>query len=194
MVNINKVYTRTGDDGDTGLLGDERLAKSAPRIEALGTVDELNCHMGKIFTDVPKGHNLRAKITRIQNDLFNLGASIALHHHATQNSPNIIDKDVTTLEQEIDHMNNQLEPLTSFILPQGSAAIAQIHITRSVCRRAERRMVELHQTESLNAPLLQYINRLSDWLFVLARYVGHVLKHKETLWQPNTGAHANEKK
>jgi cob(I)alamin adenosyltransferase len=194
MVEINKVYTKTGDAGTTGLLGKERLCKSAPRIEALGAIDELNCHFGMVHANLEAQQALSDAINRIQNDLFNMGAEIALQQNNIPKSLNIISpQKITELEQEIDNMNAALPPLKSFILPQGNKTIAQLHITRSVCRRAERRVVELHQTESLSAEILQYLNRLSDWLFVVARYVSHQTQHTETLWHSQAGEENAEK-
>ena len=187
MVEINIVYTKTGDDGKTSLTSDLRLLKSAPRIEAIGAVDELNSQLGLIISHAQSSdeNSTTKQLTTIQNQLFNLGAELAMM--VTEDkpaSPCIQQCDVEQLENQIDTLNSTLAPLNSFILPQGNVFISHCHVTRSVCRRAERRLVELHQNEPIRPVSLQYINRLSDFLFVLARATHQTDNLPETLWQP----------
>jgi cob(I)alamin adenosyltransferase len=186
MVEINVVYTKTGDDGKTSLTTDSRLLKSCPRIEAIGAVDELNSHLGLLIAHINNDNTaLTAELSEIQNQLFNLGAELAMMVTEPQPaSPCSHADDVKQLERRIDQMNTSLQPLTSFILPQGNLFIAHCHVTRSVCRRAERRLVELHQSEPLRPVALEYINRLSDYLFVLIRATHQQQSQPEILWQP----------
>lgn len=173
MVKLNKIYTRTGDDGTTGLVDGSRLSKDAPRMAAIGDVDELNSSLGVVALHL-SGDAL-ARLRRIQNDLFDLGADIA-----TPAAPDddfapgemvlrVIPRQVERLEAEIDAMNAALAPLTSFILPGGSAASAALHVARTVARRAERALVAAAQVDRINPSAVQYVNRLSDYLFVMAR-------------------------
>ena len=198
MVKLNRIYTRTGDDGHTQLTRNGRLIKSAPRIEAIGSVDELNCGLGVLIADLNQYSNNMGQSTdflsRIQNDLFNLGAEIAMQvTEPDPRSPCIQTSDVSKLEQDIDHMNTTLPELNSFILPQGDPCIAQAHMARSICRRCERRLVALNESEPLRATTLHYVNRLSDWLFVLARHIGQKQNIPEVTWKPNQGeTHAPE--
>ena len=196
MVTLNKIYTRTGDQGTTALATGERLPKYALRIESYGTVDETNSAIGvaRIHTgDVP---GLDAMLARIQNDLFDLGADLATPGKTAAElgyEPlRIVEAQVTRLEQEIDELNGHLEPLRSFVLPAGTAAAAHLHLARTICRRAERLVVAL-ATEGpggASEAALKYLNRLSDFLFVAARYANWAPEGRGTgdvLWTP--GAH-----
>ncbi len=172
MVKLNKIYTRTGDDGTTGLVDGSRLAKDAPRMEAIGAVDEANSILG-VAAAVVDAH--RDDLFRIQNDLFDLGADLATPADADDDfSPGemtlrIVPAQVAWLEQAIDKANETLEPLNSFVLPGGSELAARLHVARASARRAERSVVALAARERINPQALAYINRLSDYLFVAAR-------------------------
>lgn len=188
MVRITKVYTKTGDAGMTRLAGGQLVKKISPRIEAYGSVDELNAQLGMVAESLRDGEgklgNLRKKILRIQHHLFDLGSQLAvLPEDRRVNTPVIRENDVTALEAEIDEMNHALPPLTSFILPGGGETAARLHVARTVCRRAERDIIRLAEKESLDGTEIPFINRLSDWLFVAARYVAHIENVPETLWQ-----------
>ncbi|MBD59666.1 MAG: ATP:cob(I)alamin adenosyltransferase [Citromicrobium sp.] len=173
MVKLNKIYTRTGDDGSTGLVDGSRSAKHAARIEAIGAVDEANSALGLAILAIDPSDGLR----RIQNDLFDLGADLATPKGALDGEGfepgemvlRIVPAQVEWLEQAIDAANESLEPLTSFVLPGGSEAAARLHVARATVRRAERAMTALAEAEPVNPAVLHYINRLSDYLFVLAR-------------------------
>ena len=187
MVKLNKIYTRTGDDGSTGLANGERRAKCDSRVEAYGDIDETNSFIGLARLSTAAWPELDAMLLRIQNDLFDLGADLAT---PPSDQPlgyeplRIIGAQVTRLEQEIDALNARLTPLTSFILPGGSSAAAALHLARTVSRRAERRMVALSlEGESVGAPALQFVNRLSDFLFVAARIANND-GASDILWRP----------
>lgn len=171
MVKLNKIYTRTGDDGTTGLVDGSRAGKATARIEAIGAVDETNSALGLLAAALSVG-DAGSAIRRVQNDMFDLGADIATPGEDFEPSEmvlRIIPAQVTWLEQAIDAINENLEPLTSFILPGGSEQAARAHVARASARRAERTMVALAGLEPVNPAALAYINRLSDYLFVLAR-------------------------
>ncbi|WP_108662258.1 cob(I)yrinic acid a,c-diamide adenosyltransferase [Acuticoccus kandeliae] len=184
MVTLNKIYTRTGDDGSTGLGNGERRKKFDTRVASYGTVDETNAVIGCARTMGPDSR-LDAMLGRIQNDLFDLGADLATPENA--NLPyeplRIVANQVDRLEREIDELNAALNPLKSFVLPGGSALSAQLHLARTVSRRAERIMVELAQDEPVGEAALRYINRLSDFLFVAAR-VANRGGADDILWVP----------
>jgi cob(I)alamin adenosyltransferase len=165
-----KIYTKTGDDGTTGLLGSSRMLKDAPRIEAYGTVDELNAILGTARTS-RLGPDADALLSRIQQELFEVGAALADPNPAGRFHHVVSAEHITRLESEIDAMEAQLAPLTQFIVPGGSSAAAFAHLARTVCRRAERQVVRLTHEPAEQVPneLVVYLNRLSDWLFVLAR-------------------------
>jgi cob(I)alamin adenosyltransferase len=184
MVTLNRIYTRTGDGGKTRLATGEPVAKTHPRVEAYGAVDELNAQLGVARTHFADAPALDAMFERVQNDLFDLGADLATPERPRKDL-RIIASQVTRLEAEIDALNDELEPLTSFVLPGGTAAAAALHVARTVCRRAERAAVSLGETEgeSLGAAALQYLNRLSDLLFVAARYANDKGKG-DVLWRP----------
>ena len=169
MVVLNRIYTRTGDDGTSALATGERRPKSDLRFEAIGTIDELNAHVGVARLHEASLGDMGAMLARIQNDLFDLGADLATPEKARSERLRIIATQVERLEREIDLMNETLAPLTSFVLPGGTAAAASLHLCRTVARRAERLTVELAARESVNPDALHYINRLSDFFFVAAR-------------------------
>jgi cob(I)alamin adenosyltransferase len=186
---INRVYTRRGDTGQTSLAGGQRLQKNDARIEAYGTVDELNSYIGLARESARELPELHRILGRVQHELFNLGSILATMPedlHPKQARISAADSD--QLEREIDRMNDELPPLRSFVLPGGSRLNAELHICRTVCRRAERLCVTLAQTAELDAAILQYLNRLSDALFVWSRWASHRLGAAETLWEPNQAA------
>ncbi len=188
MVKLNKIYTRTGDNGTTGLVSGPRRLKSDLRVDAYGAVDETNAFIGLARQHTVGIADLDAILMRIQNDLFDLGADLATPD--TGEKPEyeplrIVATQVTWLETEIDRLNADLEPLRSFVLPAGSAASASLHVARTVARRAERQMVALAQveTEIVSREAIAYINRLSDFLFVAARFANDK-GHADVLWIP----------
>ncbi|WLD99979.1 cob(I)yrinic acid a,c-diamide adenosyltransferase [Agrobacterium leguminum] len=188
MVKLNKIYTRTGDKGTTALVSGPRRLKHDLRVEAYGTVDETNSAIGVARLHTGGMEKLDAMLFRIQNDLFDLGADLATPDSGEPLSYEplrIVESQVTRLENEIDDLNAALEPLTSFVLPGGSAAAANLHMARTVCRRAERLMVELSVTENeiVSPAALKYANRLSDFLFVAARFANDAGK-ADILWVP----------
>lgn len=180
MVKLNRIYTRTGDGGSAGLVDGSRVSKASLRMAAIGEVDEANAAVGAAIAALDGG---RAEaLLRIQNELFDLGADVATPGEVEGALRVTVDQ-VERLEREIDAMNEALPPLTSFILPSGSAAVAALHIARAVVRRAERAAVALNEQEPLNDQLLAYLNRLSDHLFVTARHVA-AAQGGDVLWQP----------
>jgi cob(I)alamin adenosyltransferase len=189
MVVLNRIYTRTGDDGTSGLATGERRPKSDLRFDAIGTVDEVNAHVGatRIYTGAPGGNfdaMLDAMLARIQNDLFDLGADLATPAAAAgRERLRITPAQVERLEREIDEINRKLQPLTSFVLPGGRPAAAALHLCRTTARRAERRIVALNAREALNPDAVHYINRLSDFFFVAARAVNDD-GAADVLWVP----------
>lgn len=173
MVKLNRIYTRTGDDGSTGLVDGSRVAKQSPRIEAIGKVDEANSAIGLAAAALSGGDHAAA-LFRVQNDLFDLGADLATPSKDGDFTPGemelrIVPEQVQWLERAIDDLNEMLEPLTSFVLPGGTEASARTHVARATTRAAERAMAALAGAEAVNPQALAYINRLSDYLFVLAR-------------------------
>lgn len=189
MVKLNKIYTRTGDAGTTGLGTGERVSKHSARIAAYGTVDEANGFIGLARAHLGGSHpGLDAKLMRIQNDMFDLGADLCVPDRGKKpefEPLRVSEQQVKRLEDEIDEMNAEMKPLKSFVLPAGSLAAAALHVARTVCRRAEREMVALalDPDEPVGAEALKYINRLSDFLFVAARYVNDRGK-SDVLWVP----------
>ena len=181
MVKLNRIYTRTGDGGSAGLVDGSRVSKASLRMIAIGEVDEANAAVGAAIAAVGAGQVADA-LLRIQNELFDLGADAATPG-AVPGALRVLAEQVERLEREIDAMNAALSPLTSFILPSGSAAVAALHVARAVVRRAERAAVALHEQEALNNQLLAYLNRLSDHLFVTARHVA-AAQGGDVLWQP----------
>ena len=188
MVKLNKIYTRTGDDGTTGLVDGSRLAKHAPRMEAIGAVDEANSALGLAAVTLAESEFAQA-LYRIQNDLFDLGADLATPAGDGEDfAPSemvlrIVPAQVEWLERAIDTANARLEPLTSFVLPGGSEAAARLHLARASARLAERRMTAMAQAMPTNPQALAYVNRLSDYLFVLAR-VANGEGREDVKWIP----------
>jgi cob(I)alamin adenosyltransferase len=190
-IRITRVYTRRGDHGETDLVGAERTSKTAPRIEAYGTVDELNAAVGvaRAFNAAeieraPACHRLDEILRRVQSELFDLGAELATPPSAWQPGMfRVGAAQVTALEELMDGCQADLEPLRSFILPGGGRVSALLHVARTVCRRAEREVLRLMQQEDVGDQPLAYLNRLSDLLFVLSRWIGHQLGEQEYLWE-----------
>jgi cob(I)alamin adenosyltransferase len=190
---INRVYTRRGDRGETSLAGGQRVPKDGPRIEAYGTVDELNAFVGaarvtasELAAAETRLSPLAAILLRVQHELFNLGSILAtLPEDVHPKQARVTDADVAQLESEIDRMNEELPPLRSFVLAGDSRLNAELHICRTVCRRAERATVALGRVESVPPEAVRYLNRLSDALFVWSRWASHVTGAAETLWKPN---------
>ncbi|ATL49680.1 ATP:cob(I)alamin adenosyltransferase [Chitinophaga caeni] len=181
-----KIYTKTGDKGKTSLIGGTKVPKSHIRIESYGTVDELNSYIGLVndYIADPPG---QAMLREIQDRLFTVGAALACdpEKETKMSIPDLHDSDISLLEQEIDRMNDVLPAMKFFILPGGHVAVSTCHIARCVCRRAERLCVQMHEEEMFVEPkVLQYLNRLSDYLFVLARYTAHQLQVAEIPWKP----------
>jgi cob(I)alamin adenosyltransferase len=181
VVKLTKIYTRTGDKGMAGLVDGSRVSKAGARMTAIGDVDEANAAVGAAIAAL-RDDSLREQLRRIQNELFDLGADIATPGEV-EGALRIIDSQVEHLEHEIDAMNDGLEPLQSFILPGGSPGVAALHVARTVVRRAERSAVALSATEQVNPDALAYLNRLSDLLFVAARFVA-AKEGGDILWQP----------
>lgn len=181
MVKLNKIYTRTGDAGTAGLVDGSRVSKSSLRMTAIGEVDEANAAIGVAISAIGEGE-IRSQLLRIQNDMFDLGADVATPGEI-EGALRIVASQVERLEQEIDAMNVDLAPLTSFILPSGPPAVSALHLARAVARRAERAVVALNQVEQLNPQALAYLNRLSDHLFVAARKVA-ASSGGDVLWKP----------
>ena len=186
---INRVYTRRGDTGDTALVGGQRVPKDSLRIEAYGTVDELNAFLGAARASAEESaatRPLAAILLRVQHELFNLGSIMAtLPEDVHPKQARVTEAEVAQLEVEMDRMNENLPPLRSFVLPGGSRLNAELHICRTVCRRAERICVALAREESIPGEAVRYLNRLSDALFVWSRWASHVTGATETLWEPN---------
>ncbi len=183
MVVLNRIYTKTGDGGETALGSGKRVPKDDPRIDAYGTVDETNSVIG--VARLHAAADLDVMLARIQNDLFDLGADLAVPEEEGQTFERltVTDAQVSRLEQEIDAMNGRLLPLRSFVLPGGSAAAAHLHVARTVCRRAERLTVGLARLEKVNPAAIRYLNRLSDFLFVAARFA-NLAASGDVLWTP----------
>ena len=187
MVKLNKIYTKTGDKGETGLVDGSRVAKHSPRPCAIGAVDETNSALGicRIHASELDDGRLDGMLARIQNDLFDLGADLSTPHTdaGEDKALRITAGQVARLESEIDAMNADLDPLDSFVLPGGHPAAAHIHQARALCRRAEREMVLLASREAVNDEAMRFINRLSDHLFVMARLVNKG-RGGDVLWEP----------
>jgi cob(I)alamin adenosyltransferase len=173
-----KIYTRTGDAGETSLFGGARVSKSDPRIDAYGTVDELNAFIGAARAD-SQISSIDSQLASVQSDLFDVGAQLA--SPGSSRFTGVDASRITALENAIDEMERELAPLTSFILPGGSPAAAQLHVARTVCRRAERLVVALGDTST--AATITYLNRLSDYLFVAARFANHRGGVSDVIWQ-----------
>lgn len=182
----SKIYTKTGDKGNTSLIGGTKVPKSHLRIEAYGTVDELNSYIG-LCRDLLSDEQSRKMLLEIQDRLFTIGSSLACDpvKEPKMHLPDLKETDVLMLEQEIDRMNESVPAMKSFILPGGHTTLSHLHIARCVCRRAERCCVRLELESAGEDPIIiKYINRLSDYLFVLSRYAGHLLQVTEIAWRP----------
>jgi len=183
-----KIYTRTGDKGETGLFGGERVPKDSLYVEAYGTVDELNSVLGVVVSFITDAQ-IRGILEKIQSELFNVGADLATPLNrpkleARKPIPRVMPEQITRLEELIDQCEAELRPLTRFILPGGTPGAALLHFARTISRRAERRVVTLAQAHEINKEIIKYLNRLSDLLFVLARLVNHRASRPETIWEP----------
>ena len=178
-----KIYTKKGDKGQTSLIGGKRVAKHHIRIEAYGTVDELNSYIGLLLCFKNDSANKKV-LSEIQDRLFTIGSLLASAPGSKMMVPDLIQSDVEMIENSIDRMNEKLSPLKSFILPGGNEQIAHIHIARCVCRRAERLIVKVNLKEPLEPLIIEYINRLSDYLFTLARFAAYQSKTSEIEWRP----------
>jgi cob(I)alamin adenosyltransferase len=184
---LNRIYTKTGDKGETHLAGGQRVAKDTLRIECYGTVDELNAFVGMAgVSAVESASELTPILRRVQHELFNLGSILATKPedvHPKQARVTVVE--IEQLEKEIDRMNADLAPLRSFVLPGGSRLNTELHACRTICRRAERLAVSLAREEDIPVEIVQYLNRLSDAMFVWSRWVNHVMGVPEVLWEPN---------
>lgn len=193
---INRVYTRRGDAGETALVGGQRVSKADLRIESYGTIDELNSFVGLAresalaqSSDTPALAELAAILRRVQHELFNAGSILAtLPEDLHPRQARVTAAEAAQLEHEMDRMNESLEPLRSFVLPGGSRLNAELHICRTVCRRAERLSVALSAREPVDDAILKYLNRLSDAFFVWSRWASHQMRAPENLWEPNATA------
>lgn len=185
---LTKIYTRQGDEGYTR-LGDKKISKDDLLVEALGTIDELNSAIGVIISQRIQTQEIESELTRIQNDLFDMGGELHLPDRVV-----ITPEKITHLEQVLDKWNDTLPPLTEFVLPRGNSKTAFSHLARTICRRAERCLVKLHRQVPLNnAEMLRYLNRLSDLLFVIARVLAKESNEKELLWEQDRSRHSEER-
>ena len=185
MPRLTRIYTKTGDEGLTGLGGGRRVSKDSPRVRAYGTVDELNSAIG-VALALGLTDRLASELGRIQNELFDLGSDLCWpsDDERRERIPTVQPHHVQQLETLIDDLNETVGPLTNFLLPGGSPGAAQLHLARTVCRRAERETISLAREEAIGELILPYLNRLSDALFVMARYENHERGVDEPLWQP----------
>ena len=186
-----KIYTKTGDKGETALYGGTRVSKASARVESYGTIDELNSFIGVAKSEVKDEHVLN-QLKKIQFDLFTLGSESAtptdkltLANGKSRLALMITDKEIEELEHWMDAFEKELKPLQYFILPSGGRSATSLHVCRTVCRRAERSLVFLNEKEEVRPELIKYLNRLSDYLFVLARYVSKLNNETEEYWNPN---------
>ena len=186
-----KIYTKTGDKGETSLYGGTRVSKAAARVESYGTLDELNAFIGLAKAEI-SDEKVLSQLQKIQFDLFTVGSEAAtptdkliLANGKNRLDLMISEKEILELEHWMDDLDAELEPLQFFILPSGGKAAASIHVCRTVCRRAERAMVHLNETEEVRPELIKYLNRLSDYLFILARYISKISGEKEEYWNPS---------
>ena len=189
-----KIYTKTGDKGETSLYGGTRVSKAAARVESYGTLDELNAFIGLAKAEISDEKVLN-QLQKIQFDLFTVGSEAAtptdkliLANGKNRLDLMISEKEISELELWMDDLDAELEPLQFFILPSGGKAAASVHVCRTVCRRAERAMVHLNETEEVRPELIKYLNRLSDYLFILARYISKISGEKEEYWNPSARA------
>ena len=189
-----KIYTKTGDKGETSLYGGTRVSKAAARVESYGTLDELNAFIGLAKAEI-SDEKVLSQLQKIQFDLFTVGSEAAtptdkliLANGKNRLDLMISEKEIIELELWMDDFDAELEPLRFFILPSGGKAAATVHVCRTVCRRAERAMVFLNETEEVRPELIKYLNRLSDYLFILARYISKISGEKEEYWNPSERA------
>ena len=189
-----KIYTKTGDKGETSLYGGTRVSKAAARVESYGTLDELNAFIGLAKAEI-SDEKVLSQLQKIQFDLFTVGSEAAtptdkllLANGKNRLDLMISEEEISELEYWMDDLDASLEPLQFFILPSGGKAAASIHVCRTVCRRAERAMVHLNETEEVRPELIKYLNRLSDYLFILARYISKISGEKEEYWNPSERA------
>lgn len=189
-----KIYTKTGDKGETSLYGGTRVSKAAARVESYGTLDELNAFIGLAKAEISDEKVLN-QLQKIQFDLFTVGSEAAtptdkliLANGKNRLDLMISEEEISELEHWMDDLDAELEPLQFFILPSGGKAAASVHVCRTVCRRAERAMVYLNETEEVRPELIKYLNRLSDYLFILARYISKISGEKEEYWNPSERA------
>ena len=189
-----KIYTKTGDKGETSLYGGTRVSKAAARVESYGTLDELNAFIGLAKAEISDEKVLN-QLQKIQFDLFTVGSEAAtptdkliLANGKNRLDLMISEEEISELEHWMDDLEAELEPLQFFILPSGGKAAASVHVCRTVCRRAERAMVYLNETEEVRPELIKYLNRLSDYLFILARYISKISGEKEEYWNPSERA------
>ena len=179
-----KIYTKTGDDGTTALFGGKRVSKAELRIDAYGTIDELNAHVG-LLRDQDVNKNCSSVLVEIQDRLFTIGSLLATEPgNLKVRIPVLIENDIQFLENQIDEIEAQLPPLKNFVLPGGHVSVSFCHIARTVCRRTERTVIALDQQEKVSPIIIKYLNRLSDYLFVLGRKMSLELNCKETPWRP----------
>jgi cob(I)alamin adenosyltransferase len=178
-----RIYTKTGDKGETALFGGRRVPKSHLRVDAYGTVDELNSFVGWLRDSV-ENQRVREVLAQIQHRLFTVGAHLASDPAKHPPVPDLLPADIELLEKEMDAMDAALPPLKNFILPGGHPTVSVCHVCRTVCRRAERLAVALHESEPLEAIVIQYLNRLSDYFFMLARQLAQDLGAEEVIWKP----------
>ncbi len=190
-IGLNRIYTKTGDSGETGLVGGQRVPKDAQRIAVFGTVDELNAFVGLVRVSAGEARlaELETIFERVQHELFNLGsvlATLPADLHPMQ--PRVNNATIEQLERDIDRFNAEVPALRSFVLPGGTRLCAELHVCRTICRRAERELVTLSHQEEIPREALLYLNRLSDAFFVWSRWVNPALGVAEALWEPNKGA------
>ena len=178
-----KIYTKTGDSGETSLFGGKRVTKDHVRIEAYGTIDELNSFLGVLYDNL-EDENQRYLINSVQSNLFTIGSILANEGKTTDYIPDLRESAISVLEKAMDEMDENLPPLTNFILPGGNTVVSFCHIARTVCRRAETRMVALNHIEDVDPKLIKYLNRLSDYLFVLSRKIAKDFNADEISWKP----------
>jgi len=182
-----RIYTKTGDKGETALFGGKRVPKSHLRVDAYGTVNELNSFLG-LLRDAVADPDIRSSLENVQHRLFTVGSHLASDPDKQLSTPDLLPADIAMLENEMDEMDASLPPLRNFILPGGHSTVSLCHVCRTVCRRAERLAVALHQSgDPVEDIVLQYLNRLSDWFFVLARKLAQDLKAEEVIWKPRLG-------
>jgi cob(I)alamin adenosyltransferase len=178
-----KIYTKSGDLGETSLWGGGRVKKSHPRVNAYGTLDEANSTIGLSLSLLPDEESVIGhRLTRVQAELFQVGSELATQAGAKNSCPFVSETEIQALEKEIDEMEGTLSPLKNFILPSGSPSGAALHLARTIVRRAERDCVDLDASLAVRPEVIRYLNRLSDYLFVMARYVNHVMRKTETPW------------